>query len=129
MEGLIKYSEEFVTPTGLKKWVGIEIPYDINSQDPSELFAQAEIKVQAFGNKQQQYTQGELPVIQVEKETAEDRRIAQFVKDIEGCMTLKTLGVYYNMREDSILIKNAYDKRSEFIRSGQIIPTTKNNKS
>jgi hypothetical protein len=111
MEGLITYSEEFISSTGLKRWVGIKIPYDVNSQDPMEMFSKAEAKVQAFGNKQPQNVSVELPVIQVSKETAEDRRIAQFVKDIEGCKTLKTLRLFKNMIEDSMAIKNAYFKR------------------
>jgi len=54
---------------------------------------------------------GELPVIQVEKETAEDRRIAAHVKDIENCKTLKTLELFKGMLGDSILIKKAFEKK------------------
>ncbi len=54
---------------------------------------------------------GELPIIQVEKETAEDRRIAAHVKDIENCKTLKTLELFRGMLGDSISIKNAFNKR------------------
>jgi hypothetical protein len=33
-QGTVKYSEEFVTPIGLKKWFGVELQYDMDTEDP-----------------------------------------------------------------------------------------------
>ena len=63
-------------------------------------------------------TNAELPVIQVDKSTAEDKRIAIFVKDIENCKSIKTLKLLHGMINDSILIKNAYFKKeAELIKN------------
>jgi len=86
-QGTVKYSEEFVTAIGLKKWYGIELQYDMDTEDPP--FDKAKkIIAQAAGNNQiaieASMPPGPPSVINIER-TSEDRRIAKLVRDICSC--------------------------------------------
>jgi len=116
---LIKYGRSFLLPDGNWEKIGIEIELsDTDNPDNARQLAK-EFVDEAFKKNNPGYQAiqnlnlGELPVIQVEKETAEDRRIAAHVKDIENCKTLKTLELFRGMLGDSILIKKAFERKQE----------------
>jgi len=48
MQGTVKYSEEFMTMTGLKRWVGIELPFEDTIHSPIDKLEEAMSKVQSF---------------------------------------------------------------------------------
>lgn len=47
-QGTVKYSQEFISPTGLKRWVGIEYPIDFDTEEPFEALEQARTIVQSW---------------------------------------------------------------------------------
>lgn len=44
-QGSVKFSKEFITPIGLKEWVGIEYPVDFEKDDIQEAFNYAKREV------------------------------------------------------------------------------------
>jgi len=51
MVGTVKYTEEFFNPlTGKKKWIGIELPFDMTHKSPAEMFLQAEAAVKEYAS-------------------------------------------------------------------------------
>ncbi len=44
-QGTVKYSEEFANPIGLKKWYGIELPFDVDTENPVDVFNRAKVIV------------------------------------------------------------------------------------
>lgn len=100
--GTVKYSEEFISAIGLKKWRGIELEYNIDTEDPLEVFNKAEkIVSQSQLNSQtspiinpifpdpgwQPSVHQPLQTISVQR-TSEDTRIAELVRDIYACTEL-----------------------------------------
>ena len=109
-EGIVKYSEEFVNSVGLKKWRGIELPFDMENEDPLDVFARAEsivIKSQA-NMKEVQMDNVSIPVIQVQKE---EKAIGLYVEDIMSCKSLLVLDTYKPLIKGLIPLETAYNVR------------------
>lgn len=51
-QGTIKYSQEFISPTGLKRWVGIEMPVDFDTEDYLQVYENVASMVAICGTKQ-----------------------------------------------------------------------------
>jgi len=109
------YGKSFLLPDG--NWDKYEVTISLDVNDDPDIARQVsrEMIYEFFKKNNPAATtigpSTDLPVIQVQKETAEDRRIAQFVKDIENCKTIRVLETFSGMIGDSILIKNAYEKK------------------
>jgi len=93
-QGTVKYSEEFVTPIGLKKWFGVELQYDMDTEDPPFDKAKsivAKAAMTSIGNNHLSFDSsiapGPSPVISVER-TSEDQRIADLIGNIFACTEL-----------------------------------------
>ena len=77
-KGIVKFSKEFVTPIGLKEWVGIEIEYDMSSECPRDVLTNAKEIINGWHslNNPASHTSGypnllnpeELPVINAAEE-------------------------------------------------------------
>lgn len=99
-QGTVKFSKEFKTLTG-NVWLGIENEYDMNTEDPIDVFKRAEETIQQYA-----YASGlvfhidysalpkDIPfpqppsVINVER-TSEDIRIAELIRNIYACTELE----------------------------------------
>lgn len=46
--GIVKFSKEFVTPIGLKEWVGVEMEYDMSGECPKEVLTNAKAIVEQW---------------------------------------------------------------------------------
>ncbi len=47
-QGIVKFSKEFVTPIGLKEWASVEYEFDMQTEDPLDVFARAKKDVCTF---------------------------------------------------------------------------------
>lgn len=91
-QGTVKFSKEFITPIGLKEWVGIEWPVDFDNDNVMDAFNQAKKAVCDF----QSTSLGniELPsnasqsIINVER-TSDDKRVAELIRDIYACTEIE----------------------------------------
>ena len=72
MVGTVKYTQEFVDQYGNRRWIGVELQYDMNMRTPAEMFLEAEAAVKAHGNYYLEPTKTEqapIPTVQVNKTT------------------------------------------------------------
>lgn len=94
-QGIVKFSKEFVTPIGLKEWVGVELTYDMINENPIDVLDSAKKTVNEwykFSNTENNESFNlssavVAPVINVQR-TSEDTRIAELVRDIYACTQL-----------------------------------------
>lgn len=117
-QGIVKFSKEFITPTGLKEWVGIEWPVDFENDNVMGAFNQAKKAVCDF-----QLASGvlndmlatqigpEIPLPSIDR--SEDRRVGLTPELIMSCEDIVTLQSFYMLVEKSnrVDLKEAYDKR------------------
>lgn len=95
--GTVKFSKEFVTPIGLKEWVGIELEYDMSSEHPQDVLNDAKEAVTSWYKSSNQALSdnsippGPPPTIQVKQE---DREIEVRPEDILSSPDLKVLETY-----------------------------------
>jgi len=107
-KGIVKYSEEFVSPIGLKSWRGIELEYDMSSEDPIEIFDNAKRIVERSASLSNPFSgypnllnpDDNLPVITRKQE---EPQIGITPKSLMSCQDLVTLDSY------QILIKGKKD--------------------
>lgn len=91
-QGTVKFSKEFITPIGLKEWVGIEWPVDFDNDNVMDAFNQAKKAVCDFqstslGNIELPSSASQ-PIINVER-TSDDKRIAELIRDIYSCTEIE----------------------------------------
>jgi hypothetical protein len=89
--GVIKYSQEFVMPNGLKRWIGAEWPIDIESQVPLEVFLSVEKMVNGFNQSSVPDVMPEPNVIQVENPYSATGNLES---DIRSCKTIEMIDTY-----------------------------------
>lgn len=119
-QGLVKFSKEFITPIGLKEWVGIEYPVDFDNKDALEAFAKAESMVNEYQRSKEQiqyYPQayGNSTPIQVIDKKTEDREIGVKPEDIMSCQDLKTLKTYRLLIKGNSELEKAYNLRRDVL--------------
>lgn len=98
-KGIVKFSKEFKTMTG-NVWLGVENEYDMNAENPIDVFKRAEETIQQYakasglviyfdaaGHAENMPPTGPPPIINIER-TSEDKRIAELIRDIYACTQL-----------------------------------------
>jgi hypothetical protein len=112
MKGTVKYSEEFITATGLKRWIGIELEFDQSSKDGLEMLSKAEDIVKSYAGVQyQDYGFGQIKEFQAKEIVMDDRRIGIMAMDIMSCEDLKTLESYQLLIKGKPELQEAYALR------------------
>lgn len=120
MEGTVKYSEEFYAPSGLKRWIGIEMTYNQDTQDPLEVLAKVEKTVRDYAGGPYLNNDGLPPTldlgngpepIQWGKPSSVEERIARLIEDINSCSEIKVLESYRLMVKANDQLQAAYDNR------------------
>lgn len=133
-QGTVKFSKEFVTPIGLKEWVGIEMEYDMSSECPKEVLTNARTIIEQWYKESNQQVSfdirpsgsglyesvpiGPPPVINVER-TSEDIRIAELIRNIYACTELdgeNGLWSYYKLASTNEEAKLAYEIMGKRLR-------------
>lgn len=112
-QGIVKFSKEFVTPTGTKEWVGLEMEYDMSTECPRDVLTNAKTIVEQWhkesssqGLIDNSIPPGAPPVINVQR-TSEDIRVAKLVGDIYKCTTLEGDAGLYSFQKLSTTCKEA----------------------
>jgi len=114
-KGIVKYSKEYVSPIGLKEWLGIELEFDMSSETALETFLVAKKEVESFRMSSEVYKDivasgffsEEPPIVSA------DRQIGVTVDDIIKCDDVKVLQSYkFIVRKDDAL-REAYQKREK----------------
>lgn len=129
MQGTVKYSEEFMTPVGLKKWIGIELPFETTAHDPLDKLSEAEKIIKAFAEKRNEnpyqltldsyrgIPAGITPEIQVDKDLTEDDRLNAIIGDLNRCSNVESLKEYeflaksYVNKKDDYRLQVAYEQK------------------
>ena len=119
-KGIVKYSEEFVSPVGLKSWRGIELEYDMSSEDPIEVFGNAKKIVEksaSINNKFSGYPNllnpdENLPVITSKQE---EPQIGITPESLMSCQDLATIDSYRLLIKGKEDLELAYMKRRKEI--------------
>lgn len=119
-QGIVKFSKEFITPTGLKEWVGIEWPVDFENDNVMGAFNQAKKAVCDFQlasgvlNEMLATQIGpEIPLPSIDR--SEDRKVGLTPELISSCGDIVTLQTFYMLvdKSNSMELKHAYEKRKK----------------
>lgn len=121
-QGIVKFSKEFITPTGLKEWVSLEweVGEPFDEAKAMETFRKVKdfvCNAQPSSNGLLEYLDlgrlGSWPIPVVKKE--EDREVGLTPELIMGCGDITTLQSFYLLVDKSNRddLKNAYAKRKQ----------------
>lgn len=128
MQGTVKISEEFVTPTGLKKWIGIDFPYESTTHEPIERGVEAARIVREIAKKlglileiNHEYANllnpdEQLSTIQVEEQ---ERQIGTKPEDILSSPDLVVLESYRWIIKGKPELERAYTLRHDQLTQKQ----------
>lgn len=115
-QGMLKFSKEFITPSGLKEWIGVEYPIDYDTEQPFEVLEQARVIAEGYqAKKSAEYEvymnspPQPLKSIPIEKIIPEDQRIEAIIADIYSCDELKVLESYRLLAKKEPALQAAYD--------------------
>lgn len=100
MVGTVKYTEEFVDQYGSKRWVGIELQYDMAARTAAEMFLEAEAAVRTHANVLSRVEPIPIPagqVVQVEK----PQPTIDMYQQIVACATIEELSTFRIVVESS----------------------------
>ncbi len=120
--GTIKYSQEFKLIDGSTKWWGIELEFNMDSEDPADVAEKARSLVYKFaqssvpGFPDNSIPPGPPPVIQVKPE---DREIGLTVEWINGFTDHKALS------EFKLLVKGKPDLEEAYLKKLNELMTAK----
>lgn len=89
-QGIVKFSKEYVTETGLKEWVGVEIEFDANNETALEALRRAEDIVRQHQQPKKYLMQYEgcYPAQAAPSRTSEDERVAKLIAELYACTEL-----------------------------------------
>jgi hypothetical protein len=91
-QGMVKYSQEFIMPNGLKRWLGVEYPVDFDrDEDAHEAFTKAEAMVNGY-NKPSEFSDI-IPEVQVGNHNPYSAT-GDLATDIKSCKTIKMIDEY-----------------------------------
>lgn len=113
-QGLVKFSKEFITPTGLKEWVTLEwdvnVPFD--EKKAMETFSKVKEFVCNYQSSYpvfQEYSSPLVPSPTIQLNT--EREIGVKPEDIMSCQDLKTLETYRLIMKGNSELEEAYNLR------------------
>lgn len=124
--GTVRVSEEFIKPDGTKKWFSHEKQYNIDTEDPLNVFANADAKISEYAKMSGQVIlynsqpsssglyesvpPGHPPIIQV---NPGDREVGVTVESIMSCQDLITLDTYKFLVKSNAELTRAFEVRKE----------------
>lgn len=90
-QGIVKFSKEFVTETGCKEWVGIELEFDASSESALDALKRAETIVREYQRPKSYLMQYESshPAQVAPSRTAADEIIAATIAGLYACTELE----------------------------------------
>lgn len=115
-QGIVKFSKEFVTDTGLKEWAGIELPFNEERESGVDALRRAETIVNEYQRPKSYLMQYNMPY-QTQSMPAgqlpEERQVGLTPELIMGCSDLTVLQEFHMLVQLSnrVDLKEAYDKR------------------
>lgn len=117
-QGIVKFSKEFVTETGLKEWVGIELPFNEGRESGVDALRRAETIVNEYQRPKSYIMQYYVPYqtqIAPAGQLPEERQVGLTPELIMGCEDITTLQSFYMLvnKSNRVDLKEAYDKRKE----------------
>lgn len=121
-QGIVKFSKEFVTDTGLKEWAGIELPFNEERESGVDALRRAETIVNEYQRPKSYIMQYNMPYQTQSTPTGElpdDRQPGLSPELIMSCSDIATLQSFYLLVKGSnrVDLKEAYDKRkSELVK-------------
>lgn len=51
-QGIVKFSKEFISESGLKEWIGCEYQFDMDTEHPQDVYEQAKNDVMLFRERE-----------------------------------------------------------------------------
>lgn len=113
-QGIVKFSKEFVTETGMKEWVGLELSFDMDSESAVNVLARAETIVNEYQRPKSYIMQYNMPYQQQEPQQPDYVNSPVTVSGILSCNSLQELHKEYKYRvRGNDLLSEAYQKREK----------------
>lgn len=115
-QGVVKFSKEFVTDTGLKEWAGIELPFNEERESGVDALRRAETIVNEYQRPKSyimHYNITYQPQGNPGDELPEERQVGLTPELLTGCSDLTVLQEFYMLVKLSnrVDLKEAYDNR------------------
>lgn len=118
-QGTVKYSQEFITPTGLKRWIGIEYPIDFDTEDFLAVYNKVKAMVLDCNDSAPPYTEQpsqiatstELPVINRASE-----RLLVLIDNADSFEKLYELEKYAKISGDQSIIDAWNNKYNQLLK-------------
>lgn len=117
-QGIVKFSKEFVTETGLKEWAGIELPFNEERESGVDALRRAETIVNEYQRPKIYLMQYNMPY-QTQSAPAgqlpEERQVGLTPELIMSCEDIPTLQSFYLLvgKSNRIDLKEAYESRKQ----------------
>lgn len=115
-QGIVKFSKEFVTDTGLKEWAGIELPFNEERESGVDALRRAETIVNEYQRPKSYLMQYNMPY-QTQSTPAgqlpEERQVGLTPELIMGCEDITTLQTFYLLvdKSNDEALKVVYNNR------------------
>lgn len=115
-QGIVKFSKEFVTDTGLKEWAGIELPFNEERESGVDALRRAETIVNEYQRPKSYLMQYNMPY-QTQSTPAgqlpEERQVGLTPELIMGCEDITTLQTFYLLvdKSNDETLKIVYNNR------------------
>lgn len=120
-QGLVKFSKEFVTETGLKEWAGIELPFNEERESGVDALRRAETIVNEYQRSKNYLVQYDIHRQSNEAplgDLSEGRPIGVTTDDIKSCMDIEVLRSYKFIVRSIDELRDAYQKREKELMAG-----------
>lgn len=115
-QGIVKFSKEFVTDTGLKEWAGIELPFNEERESGVDALRRAETIVNEYQRPKSYLMQYNMPY-QTQSTPAgqlpEERQVGLTPELIMGCEDITTLQTFHLLvdKSNDETLKVVYNNR------------------
>lgn len=116
-KSVVKFTKEFITETGLKEWVGINLKFNEERESGADALRRAETIVNEYQRPKSYIMQYNIPyqTQSVSIHSPDERPVGLTPELIMSCQDITTLQTFYMLvdKSNSVDLKEAYSKRKD----------------